>query len=124
MNRDLSPEIWLDGVAGHLTGSRPGSWTDETLDKFEYEIRSIAGTLAKWLILLRTKQAEDSGMHSIHVVDADGREEVVVIRSNQQNPAFTTRLNVVRNALGNEPGALEVLGQLLLECTEGQVNLK
>ena len=47
-------------------------------------------------------------MRSIHVVDADGREEVVVIRSNQQNPAFTTRLNAVRNALGNDPGALEV----------------
>ena len=124
MNRDLSPEIWLDGVAGHLTGSRPGSWADETLDKFEYEIRSIAGTLAKWLILLRTKQADDSGMRSIHVVDAGGREEVIVIRSNQQNPAFTTRLNAVRNALGNDPGDLEVLGQLLLECAEGQVNPK
>ena len=47
MNRDLSPEIWLDGVAGHLTGSRPGSWADETLDKFEYEIRSIAGNAGK-----------------------------------------------------------------------------
>lgn len=124
MNRDLSPEIWLDGVAGHLTGSRPGNWTDETLDRFEYEIRSIAGTLARWLVLFRTKQADDSGMRSIHVVSADGREDVVIVRGNQQNPALVSRLNAVRNALGTDPGALEILGQLLLECAEGQANQK
>lgn len=124
MNSDISPEIWLDGVAGHLTGSRPDNWADETLDKFDYEIRGIAGRLTKWLALVRTRQARSADLRTIHVVDVDGREEVVVIRRNQPNPALAARLHAVRIALGNYPGAMEILGQLLVECADGQVSEK
>ena len=118
MNADASPDRWLDGIAGHLIGQRPDNWADNTLDKFDFEICVVAGNLAKWLALTRTKQARSSDLKSVHVVGIDGREQVVVVRRDRPNPFLEARLNSVRTALGNEPRAMEVLGQLLAEYAD------
>lgn len=121
MNSNLPPDTWLDGVAGHLTGSRPSSWTDEMPDKFDFEIRSMAGTLARWLTLFRPERAADFSLRPVHVIGVDGREEIVIVRSEQQNPDIATRLDAVRDVLGTGPGTMEILGQLLIECTEERI---
>ena len=118
MNRAASSERWLDGITGHLTGRRPDNWADDTLDKFDFEIRVVAGNLAKWLALARTGQARSADLRSVHVVGFDGREQVVVVHRDRPNPLLETRLNAVRKALGNDPRAMEVLGQLLAEYSD------
>ena len=120
MNTQASPDRWLDGIAGHLTGQRPDNWADDTLDKFDFEIRVVAGNLAKWLALARTKHARSADLKSVHVVGIDGREQVVVVRRDRPNPLLETRLRAVREALGHDPRAMEVLGQLLAEYADNQ----
>ncbi|MDE2824566.1 MAG: hypothetical protein OXK79_13780 [Chloroflexota bacterium] len=119
LNAAASPERWLDGVAGHLTGQRPDNWSDDMLDKFEFEARTIARHLAKWLALARTRQAGATDLRSVHVVGIDGRTKVVLVRRDRPNPTLETRLNAVREALGNDPHAMEVLGHLIAEYADG-----
>ena len=115
MDAEVPDDRWLDGIASHFTGRRPDNWEDGTLDSFDFEIRVAAGNLARWLALARTKQARDTDLKSIHVVGIDGREQVIVIRRERPNPHLETRLSAVREALGNDPNTMEVLGQLLAE---------
>ena len=117
-NMDAPPDRWLDGIAGHLTGSRPDNWVDETLDKFDFEIRFVAGNLAKWLALARTTQARRGDLRSVHVVGADGQQQVVVVHRDRPNPVFEAQLTAVRKVLANEPRALEMLAQLLAEYAD------
>ena len=118
MNTEASPDHWLDGIAGHLTGQRPDHWADDMLDKFDFEIRVVAGNLAKWLALARTRKAHSTDLRSVHVLGVDGRERVVFVRRNRPNPFLETRLSAVRKALGNDPRSMEVLGQLLAEYAD------
>lgn len=115
MNTEASPERWLDGIAGHLIGQRPDNWADDMLDRFDFEIRVVAGNLAKWLALARMPEAQSSDLRSVHVVGIDGKEKVIVVRRGRPNPWLATQLRAVRKVLGNDPGVLEVLGQLLVE---------
>ena len=118
MNTRASHDRWLDGIAGHLTGQRPDNWTDEILDKFDFEIRIVAGRLAKWLALARTRQTRSEDLRSVHVIGVDGREQMLVIRRDRPNPRLVTRLDAVREVLGSDPQAMEVLGQLLAEYAD------
>ena len=118
INNELSRDRWLDGVAGHLAGMRPDNWADDTLGKFEFEIRNVADNLAKWLKLVKTKQNRPVDLTSVHVVSIDGREQVVVVRRDRPNPHLETRLRAVREVLDNEPQAVEVLGQLIAEYAD------
>ena len=121
VNEEVSVDRWLDGIAGHLTGQRPDNWADDTLDKFDFEIRVVAGSLAKWLALATTKEARSEDLRSVHVVGIDGQERVVVVRRDRPNPLIETRLNAVREALGSDPQAVEVLGQLLAEYADNYI---
>ncbi len=123
MNTEVSTDRWLDGIAGHLTGQRPDNWADDTLDKFDFEIHVVAGSLAKWLALATTKEERSADLRSVHVVGIDGQERVVVVRRDRPNPLIETRLNAVREALGNDPKAVEVLGQLLAEYADNYIGL-
>ena len=122
MNTKVSADRWLDGIAGHLTGLRPDNWADDTLDKFEFEIRVVAGNLAKWLTLARTRQSRSEDLRSVHVVGIDGCEQVVFVRRDRPNPLLETQLSAVRKALGNAPQAMEVLGQLLAEYADNHID--
>ena len=117
-NTEASDERWLDGIAGHLTGQRPDNWDENTLKRFEFEVRTVAEQLAKWLALARPRGAGNGELRSVHVIGIDGRERVVVVRRDRPKPALKMRLNAVREALGNDPSAVEVLGQLLAEYAE------
>ena len=119
LNAAASPDRWLDGIAGHLTGQRPDNWSDDMLDKFEFEARAIADHLAKWLALARTRQAGATDLRSVHVVGIDGRARVVLVRRDRPDPTLETRLNAVRKVLGRDPHAMEVLGHLIAEYAEG-----
>ena len=121
MNKEVSTDRWLDGIAGHLTGQRPDNWADDMLDKFDFEIRVVAGSLAKWLALATTKEARSADLRSVHVVGIDGQERVVVVRRDRPNPFLETQLNAVREALGNDSQAIEVLGQLLAEYADSYI---
>ena len=111
-------ERWLDGIAGHLTGQRPDNWSDGMLDKFEFEAREVAGHLAKWLALVRTRQAGATDLRSVHVVAIDGDVQVLHVRRDRPSPEIEARLSAVREALGDEPRAMEVLGHLIAEYAE------
>ena len=79
----------------------------------------VAGNLAKWLALARTGRARSADLKSVHVVGIDGREQVVVVRRDRPNPLLETTVeHAVREALGNDPRAMEVLGQLLAEYAD------
>jgi len=117
-NTETPADRWLDGVAGHLTGTRPDNWVDDTLRRFDVEIRLVADSLARWLALASNSGAKSRDMRSVHIVRTDGRERVLVVRPNRTNPTLEARLHVVRKALGREPNALEVLGHLLAEYAD------
>ena len=121
---EASDERWLDRIAGHLIGRRIDSWDDETLGTFAFEIRVVAGNLSKWLALTRPTEGRSPDLRSIHVVCMDGRERVVVVRRDRPNALLRGRLNAVREALGNDPRALEVLGQVLAEYAEEHFHVK
>ena len=117
---DASSCRWIDGIAGHLTGHRPDNWTDDTFHKFNVEIRGVARRLAMWFSLVGTSQAHSTDLRSIHVVRFDGHEQVLLIHPDEPNPLLDSRLNAVREALGDEPTPVEVLGQLLVEYADKQ----
>ena len=117
-NTETSADRWLDGVAGHLTGTRPDNWADDTLRRFDAEIRLVADSLARWLALSRNGGAKNRAMRSVHVVSTDGRERVILVRRDRTNPTLDARLNVVREALSREPQVLEILGHLLAEYAD------
>ena len=115
LNVAPSRDRWLDGIAGHLTGQRPDNWSDDILDKFEFEVRVVAGHLAKWLALVRTQRAGATDLRSVHVVGIDGRVDVVFVRRDRPSPTLEAQLTAVREVLGNNPRAMEVLGHLIAE---------
>ncbi len=115
MNTEFSDDRWLDGIAGHLTGQRLDNWEDDTLDKFKYEIRDVAKNLTKWLVLTNSPLQSAADLKSVHVVGVDGREQILIVRSDRPNDQLETRLNIVREALGDDPQAMEILAQLLAE---------
>ncbi len=119
-NEELSKDMWLDGVAGHLTGRRPDNWTDDELDKFEFEIRVVAESLSKWLALAKTKRNRRADLTSVHAIGLDGRERVVVVQRERPNPYLEPRLSTLREALGNDPHVVELLGQLLAEYAHAE----
>src|SRR3546814_5376536 len=82
---DLAQDRWLDGIDGLLTGRRPDAWSDTTIDEYCYEVRVIAGRLASWLALARTKKAVSAELFSVHVVGVDGSEDVLVVRRDRPN---------------------------------------
>src|SRR3546814_3270501 len=112
---DLAQDRWLDGIAGLLTGRRPDAWSDTTIDEYCYEVRVIAGRLARWLALARTKQAVSAELFCVHVVGVDGSEDVLVVRRDRPNAALSKRLERVRAALGDDPASAEILAQLMAE---------
>ena len=115
---DTSPDRWLDGIAGHLTGTRPDNWSDHTLDEFRSRIGLVAGNLSRWAVLARIPAARRSDLRSIHIVGPDGREHTFVVRRRRPIGALQRRFVAVREALGPEPEAIEVLGQLLAEYAD------
>ncbi|MGY4395381.1 hypothetical protein ACVWZA_000542 [Sphingomonas sp. UYAg733] len=117
---DLERDRWLDGIAGLLTGKRPDAWADTTIDEYCYEVRVIAGRLARWLALARTRKAVSAELYSVHVVGVDGSEDVVVVRRDRPSAALADRLERVRTALGNDPAAAEILAQLMAEQSTGK----
>ena len=121
MDAEVPDDRWLDGIASHVTGRRPDNWDDGTLDSFDFEIRIVAGNLARWLALARTGQTRGADLKSVHVLGIDGREQTVVVRRERPNPHLETRLKAVREALGNDPNTMEVLGQLLAEYVDQHV---
>jgi hypothetical protein len=112
---DLAEDRWLDGIAGLLTGRRPDAWADTTIDEYCYEVRVIAGRLARWLALARTRTAVSAELFSVHVVGVDGSEQVVVVRRDRPSAGLAKRLERVRAALGKDPAAAEILAQLMAE---------
>ena len=112
---DVTDDLWLDGVAGHVLGKRPANWIDRTIDEFDLEVRIIASNLAKWLSLAQTAQGSGAGLKSVHVVGIDGSDRMVVLREQADGDALRSRINAVREVLGNAPDAPHILGRLLEE---------
>ena len=123
LNATASDDRWLDGIAGHLTWQRLGNWADGTLDQFDFEVQVVAGNLARWLTLAKAGKARGEGLRSVHVVSS-GREQVVVVRRDRPNPRLEARSRAAREALGNDPRAVEALGQPLAECAAGRAEAK
>ena len=117
-NTETPADRWLDGVAGHLTGARPANWDDDTLARFDSELRLIAASLARWLSLARKASAPNQPLRAVHIVSTDGRELVVFIRPDHPSSTLNARVDAVRQALACEPHAAEILGRLLVEYAE------
>lgn len=113
--QDVSSDVWLDGVAGHLVGKRPTDWTDRTIDEFDLQVRIIATNLAKWLALAQTAQGSGTRLKSVHVVGIDGNDRMVVLHERLDGHGFRSRIDAVRDLLGNDPDAPQILGHLLEE---------
>lgn len=122
-NKQASDDRWLDGLAGHLTGQRPDNWDDNTFTKFELEVKTVAAQWLKWLALVQSRKNANGDLSSVHVVGGDGREQVVVVRRDGLNPELKVRLKAVRDVLGDDPSAVEVLGHLFVEYADEQTSL-
>ena len=111
---DVSQDIWLDGVAGHLVGKRPANWTDRTIDKFDLDVRVLSGNLTRWLALAQSAQGSAVDLRSVHVVGIDGHDRMVVLKYPTEQQVEVS-MDAVRGVLGKDPNAPEVLGLLLEE---------
>ena len=113
--QDVDDDVWLDGVAGHLLSKRPANWTDRTIDEFDLQVRIIASNLAKWLALAQTAQGSGTRLKSVHVVGIDGNDRMVVLREQADWQTLRSRIDAVRELLGHDPDAPQILGRLLDE---------
>lgn len=118
VERMLAPEgnrRRLEGVTGLLGGRRIDFWTDESLDKFAFEARTVADRLARWLFAMRTAVAQKSDLRTVHVVSTSGEEQVVVVRAGTA-PRSTAEVEAeLRSMLNGRADAAAILGRLLVE---------
>ena len=83
----------------------------------------MAGNHERWLTLAKAGKARGEGLRSVHVIGS-GREQVVVVCRGRPNPRLEARSRAARAALGNDPRAVEALGQPLAECAAGRAEAK
>lgn len=118
VERMLAPEgdrRRLEGVTGLLGGRRIDSWTDESLDKFAFEVRATADRLARWLVAMRKAAAQKSDLRTVHVVSTSGEEQVMVVRAGAA-PRSTAEVEAeLRALLDGRADAAAILGRLLVE---------
>ena len=117
-NTEMPDDRWLDGIAGHLTGARPANWDDDTLARFDSQLRLIAANLSRWLALAKKGGTPNHPLCAVHVVSTDGRERVVTIGRHRPNSTLQASADAVRQALACEPHAADVLARLLVEYAE------
>ena len=122
IRQDVDDDVWLDGVAGHVVGKRPGNWADGTIDQFDLDVRIIAANLAKWLTLAQSVRGSGAGLRSVHLVDIDGRDRVVVLRGQPNDPALSARVDAIRELLGEDAQVPHILGHLLEEFIDRHEN--
>ena len=99
LNPDTSQEAWLDGTASLVTGRRPESWDDDTVDTFGYEIRAFAQRLARRLALIRESRAQKSPITAIHVTSSDGTEWSLYVRTSGNGLATSPSATALRELL-------------------------
>ena len=110
----------LDGVAGLLVSNRLDGWRDETLDRFAFSARELAGRLIRWLSALKLARTTRSDLKRIHVVRTDGTEDTVVVRSGAPRASTRAVEEQVRRLLADVPHPGDLLGRLLVEAVERQ----
>lgn len=118
VDRMLAPEgekRRLDGVSGLLAGRRIEAWTDESLDKFAFEARSIADRLRRWLAAMHKRAARKSDLKTLHVVSTSGEEQMMVVQAGAQRQSSMELEAELRRLLAGRPDAGDILGRLLVE---------
>ncbi|WHQ72901.1 hypothetical protein [Methylorubrum extorquens] len=118
VERMLAPEgeqRWLEGVTGLLGGRRIDSWTDESLDTFAFEARSVAERLARWLMAIRKAVAQKSNLRTVHVVSTSGEEQSMVVRAGEAPRSSAQVEAEMRRLLEGRADAGAILGRLLVE---------
>jgi nucleoside-triphosphatase THEP1 len=118
VERMLAPEgerRWLEGVTGLLGGRRIDGWTDESLDTFAFEARSVAERLARWLMAIRKAVAQKSDLRTVHVVSTSGEEQSMVVRAGDAPRSSAQVEAEMRKLLEGRADAGAILGRLLVE---------
>ena len=116
--QEMPNDKWIDSIASLLEGRRLENWEDSTIDHFVLEVRVLAQRLARWRAFMRGKIAFTEPVASVHVVDPNGNEELVVVENGQMSSRMQERLGKLREVLGNFPDNRVVLAQLLVESIE------
>jgi hypothetical protein len=123
VERMLAPEgerRRLEGVTGLLGGRRIDSWTDESLDVFAFEARSVADRLARWLMAIRKAVAQKSNLRTVHVVSTSGEEQTMVVRAGEAPRSSADVEAEMRKLLDGRDDAGAILGRLLVERMPAQ----
>lgn len=120
----IDDDTWVDGLTSVVTGRRVDTWVDSTIDEYSFEIRAIAGRLSRWLALVKVARASNVDLVAVHVVNIEGEETTMVIRRDRPHPRHAERLKLIRAALGDGPGAAQVLSQLLAETVAADETIK
>jgi hypothetical protein len=118
VERMLAPEgerRQLEGVTGLLGGRRIDGWSDESLDAFAFEARSIAERLARWLMAIRSAVAQKSDLRTVHVVSTSGDEQMMVVRAGVGPRSSAEIEDELRRLLAGRADAGAILGRLLVE---------
>lgn len=118
VERMLAPEgerRQLEGVTGLLGGRRIDGWTDESLDAFAFEARSVADRLARWLVAMRSATAQKSDLRTVHVVSTSGEEQMMVVRAGGGPRSSAEVEGELRRLLAGRDDAGAILGRLLVE---------
>jgi hypothetical protein len=80
--RDLDDRAWLEAVANNIAGRPPANWVDSDLDRFEIEVRALAGAWRRVMSLHYEALAGDRqgfDARRVTITKPDGSEHSTVV---------------------------------------------
>lgn len=79
---DLDEREWLEAVANNIVGKPPSSWMDTDRDRFDIELRALAGAWRRVLSLHYEALADDRqgfDARRVTITNPDGSEQTTVV---------------------------------------------
>jgi hypothetical protein len=79
---ELDDRAWLEAVANNIAGRPPANWVDSDVDRFEIEVRALAGAWRRVMSLHYEALAEDRqgfDARRITITRPDGSEQSTVV---------------------------------------------
>lgn len=114
-NGALDEAAWLDSIASLLAGRRLENWSDDTLDSFAFEARSLAQQLKRWLATMLAQDGQARAVTALHLATADGEEIAFYMWEGMPSDRRAALEAEIRALLDGAHEADEILASLLTQ---------